>query len=391
MGAAGVKITQLLSMVQFERSPQGEAPVRPLGTLPEERKPLAWRDVQRVLEQEHGAKLQDTFSAFEQKPFASSSVGQVHSAHTADGEHVAVKVQHPDVGAAIADELRNIGLVSPIIKLLAPRSDAAALLGEVRERVADELDYETEAQNQRRLGRIFRNHPHVRVPAVHTSLSTRRVLVSEYVEGQRIGAIASLPEAQRDRIGEIACRFYFGLVWREKLVAGDPHPDNLLLCADGRVCLLDFGLQRGVEAGNLDGERSVLRAISGADPAAVHDALTKLGYLSKYECYDAAGLLEHLGTASKWFLEEGVRRIDRAYVGRTLESGYPPRSQWFAVMQRMALPPATLLLRRMEVQLLSLLGELGAGGDWAAIIAEHWAGAPASTSLGQEDTAFFKR
>jgi hypothetical protein len=59
-------------------------------------------------------------------------------------------------------------------------------------------------------------------------------------------------------------------------------------------------------------------------------------------------------------------------------------------MQRLTLPPPTLLLRRMEVQMLSLLGELRAGGDWGAIAAEHWAGQPPSTEPGREDAAFFE-
>jgi hypothetical protein len=56
------------------------------------------------------------------------------------------------------------------------------------------------------------------------------------------------------------------------------------------------------------------------------------------------------------------------------------------------LPPPTLLLRRMEVQVLSLLGELHADGDWgAAMVAEYWARQPASTPLGRDDAAFFQR
>jgi hypothetical protein len=61
------------------------------------------------------------------------------------------------------------------------------------------------------------------------------------------------------------------------------------------------------------------------------------------------------------------------------------------MMQPLTLPPPTLLLRRMEVQMLSLLGELRAGGNRAAIAAEHWAGQLPSTELGREDAAFFDR
>jgi predicted unusual protein kinase regulating ubiquinone biosynthesis (AarF/ABC1/UbiB family) len=391
MGGAGAKITQLLSMVQLERTPEGEDAGRPLGSLRQDPEPLAWRRVRGVIEQDLDARVQEVFSAFDEQPFAIASLGQVHRARTREGEQVAVKVQRPDIGDTIAGDVRNVGLVSPILQRLAPGSDARALLSEVRERIADELDYEIEAQHQRLLARLFRGHPHIRVPLVHTDLSTRRVLVTEHVDGLGFAEIARLDQAERDRIGEIVYRFYLGLVWRERIVAGDPHPDNCILCADGRVCLLDFALQRAIDREYLKGERDVMRAVVDADPDAVQRALAQLGYLGEGESYDPVALLEHLVTAGEWFLTEGFRKIDSGYVRRTLELGYPPRSPWFSAMQRLALPPPTLLLRRMEVQMLSLLGELRAGGNWAAMAAEHWAGQPPSTELGREDAAFFER
>jgi predicted unusual protein kinase regulating ubiquinone biosynthesis (AarF/ABC1/UbiB family) len=390
MGAAGPKITQLLSMVQLD-VPSANAPARPLGALVEGRKTLPVGRVRRVIEQDLDARLDDAFSAFDERPFAVASLGQVHRAHTRDGDQVAVKVQHPDLGNQIASDLRAIGVVAPIVERLAPGSDAEALLSEVRERIGDELDYEIEAQHQRRLWRLFRDHPHVRVPRVRTDLSTRRVLVTEYVDGLGFDEVAQLGEAERDRIGEIVFRFFFSLVWRERIVLGDPHPENCLLCPDGRVCLLDFALLRGLEPEYLAGERDVMRAVIDADPHAVHRALGHLGYLANTQSYDPAALLEHLATAGEWLLAEGSRRIDPVYVRRTLESGYPPRSPWLPLLRRLTFPPATLLLRRMEIQMLSLLAELRAAGDWATIAAEQWADQPPRTPLGREDAAFFKR
>jgi predicted unusual protein kinase regulating ubiquinone biosynthesis (AarF/ABC1/UbiB family) len=378
MGAAGPKIMQLLSMVQLEWA-SGDAPGRPLGALLEAREPLPLSRVRRVIEQDLEARVQDVFSAFEEQPFAIASLGQVHRAHTRDGEHVAVKVQHPGIAGEIASDLRAIGAVSPIVQRLAPGTDARALLTEVRERIADELDYEIEAQHQRRLWRLSRDHPHVRVPRVHTRLSTRRVLVTEYIDGLGFDQIAQLDEAERDRIGKIVFCFFFGLLWREGIVCGDPHPDNCLLCPDGRICLIDFALTRDLEPDYLHGERDVMRAVIDADPPAVHHALAHLGYLAKTQSYDPAALLEYLATAGEWLLAEGSRRIDPAYVHRTLESGYPPRSPWFSMIRRLTFHPPTLLLRRMEIQMLSLLGELRAAGDWASIAAEHRADQPPQT------------
>jgi hypothetical protein len=90
-------------------------------------------------------------------------------------------------------------------------------------------------------------------------------------------------------------------------------------------------------------------------------------------------------------LAGGSLRIDPAYVTEIFELAYPPRSPHFPAMLRMAVPPATLLLRRMEIQLLALLGTFHAGADWGAITAEHHSSRPATTALGRAQGAFWER
>ena len=387
---AGPKVRQFLSMVQLDRPGEGDRSLPAPGALPDGARAIPFGRVRRVIEHDTGARVREQFADIDEEPFAVASLGQVHLARTNDGEQVAVKVQQPGVAEAVEADLRNLGLVGPVIRRLAPALDAGALLAELRERISDELDYEIEAQNQRRLERRFRGHPHVRLPRVYTELSTRRVLVTEYVEGLRAEEIKVLGDAERDRIGEIAFRFYFGLVWRDGVVAGDPHPDNCILCPDGRLCLLDFGLLRDLEAEYREGERDIMRAIVDDDPQRVHDGLSSLGYLPEPESFDRDALLEHLATAGEWRLAHGFRRVEPDDVSRILALGYPPHSPHFALMRRLSMPPATLLLRRMEVQMLMLLGDFRAGADWGAITAEDHSGKPVSTTLGSEEHAFLE-
>jgi hypothetical protein len=379
MSAAGPKIVELLAMVPFDAAPSGERGAIPL------------RRLQRVIEDELDARLDAVFADVDERPLAVASLGQVHRARTRDGEDVAVKIQHPGVAEAIERDLRNIGLVAPVLGRLAPGLDAGAVLTEVRERISEELDYEVEAQHQRRVERLYRGHPHVRVPRVRTDLSTRRMLVTEYVDGLRVAEVAALDEDERDRLGELAFRFFFGFVRRRGIVAGDPAAENLLLCRDGRLCVLDFGLMRDIDANYLEGERGLMRAIAERDADALHERLSTLGYLPEPETFDPAALLEHLHAAGEWFLAPGIRRLDPEDAHRTLELGYPPRSPWFAQMRRQRLPPPTLLLRRTEAVLLFALGQLRAAADWAAIAAEYWAGSSPSTTLGREEDAHLDR
>jgi predicted unusual protein kinase regulating ubiquinone biosynthesis (AarF/ABC1/UbiB family) len=387
MKGAGAKLVQLLSMLAFERERSRGA----LGALPAGAAPVAFGRVRKVVERELDAPVGELFSDFDEEPFALASLGQVHRARTDDGAQVAVKVQHPGVAEAIEADLRNLGLVSPILGRLAPGIDAGALLAEVRELISDELDYELEAQHQRRLERRLRGHPDILVARVHTGLSTRRVLVTDYVEGLGAQEIAALPDAERDRVGELVFRFYFGLAWRDGIVAGDPHADNCVLCPDGRVCLLDFGLLRELEPDDVEGERDIMHAIADGDAQGVHDGLSRLSYLPDPHAVDPDALLEHLATAGGWLLAPGFRRLGPDDVDRTVELGYPPRSPWFAQMRRLSMPAATLLPRRMELQVLAVLADLRAGADWGALAAEHHAAEPPSTDLGREDAGFFAR
>ena len=188
------------------------------------------------------------------------------------------------------------------------------MAAELRERIAEELDYELEAQNQRRIERLMRGHPFVRVPRVYTDLSTRRVLVSEYVQGERFEAVRQADEGQRDRYGEIVFRFFFGLLYRDRIALGDPHPGNYLLGPDGHVCFLDFGLLRDVDAARVAGERAIALAVRDEDAAALKAALIAAGYLpaGRADAVDADLALRLMRQAIKWYAVPGARRFSAA-------------------------------------------------------------------------------
>ena len=121
------------------------------------------------------------------------------------------------------------------------------MAAEMRERIAEELDYELEAQSQRRIERLCAV---TRSSACRASTPSFRHAACSYRSTSRatdFEAVRRADEAQRDRYGEIVFRFFFGLLYRDGIALGDPHPGNYLLRADGRVGFLDFGLLRDVE------------------------------------------------------------------------------------------------------------------------------------------------
>jgi predicted unusual protein kinase regulating ubiquinone biosynthesis (AarF/ABC1/UbiB family) len=397
MRGAAMKVGQMISMVEFDGLAEDERDVlqRKLATLRDDVPPVAFADLEKLMRREFGGPLQRVFSDFDEHAFAAASIGQVHRATTVNGDDVVVKVQYPGVAEAVETDLRNARLLLPLVKRLAPGLDADALAAELRERIAEELDYELEAQNHRRIERLMRGHPFLCVPRVRTDLSTRRVLVSEYIEGERFEAVRRGGEAQRDRYGEIVFRFFFGLLYRDRIALGDPHPGNYLLCPDERICFLDFGLLRDVDAARVGAERAIALAVRDRDSAALKAALGGGGYLpaSRAGGVDADSALRLMRMAIKWYAIPGERRFSpEARRGRDRER--PDTKQRAAIkmqIDQFTLPPETILIRRMHGIVAVVLEQLRAGADWGAIAAEYLHGAPPATPLGQAEADFFAR
>jgi predicted unusual protein kinase regulating ubiquinone biosynthesis (AarF/ABC1/UbiB family) len=391
MRGAAMKVGQVLSTIDFTALPEEEREnfKQTLAQLRDDVPPLPYKRLEKLLREELGEKPSAIFAEFDEEAFAAASIGQVHRAVTRDGDTVAVKVQYPGVAEAVETDLRNLSLLLPLVKRLAPGLDVKALYAELRERIAEELDYELEAQNQRAVARAHAGHPFAFVPAVHTPLSSRRVLVTDLIEGARFEEVKQRDDATRDRFGEIVFRFYFGLVHYMRRVSGDPHPGNYLLLDDGRVGFLDFGLMRVIDDEHMGREVAIARAVDGKDAEALHAALTDGGYLPEPDTFAPEDLLAQISAMGAWYLEPGERRFSPRYVAKLLDETSGPRSPWFAQMRRQTLPPQALLMRRMEGLVFSTLGEVRAAADWNAIAREYYADAAPSTPLGEAEHAFW--
>ncbi len=398
MRGAAMKVGQVLSMVEFDGLPedQRDALQAKLAELRDDVPPVPFAKLERLMRDELGGPLGRVFSEFDERAFAAASIGQVHRATTLDGDDVVVKVQYPGVAEAVDTDLRNAMLLLPLVKRLAPSLDATALASELRERIVEELDYELEAQNQRRIERLHRGHPFISVPAVDTDLSTRRVLVSEYIEGERFEAVRRLDPPQRDSYGEIVFRFYFGVLYRDRIALGDPHPGNYLLRPDGRVGFLDYGLLRDVSTARADAERGIARAVRAGDAAALKSALVAGAYLAsdREALVDDELVLELMRRATRWYAIPGERRFSGERDRRGRERRPVDGERQAEVKDQLSqfrLPAETIMIRRMHAIVAVVLGQLRAGADWGAIAAEYLHGERAATPLGEAEAEYSTR
>ncbi|MFA4928900.1 MAG: AarF/ABC1/UbiB kinase family protein [Patulibacter sp.] len=395
MRGAAMKIGQMLSMVDFDGLPddQRDDLQQQLAALRDDVPPVPFAKLERLITDELGGPLSGRFREFDEQAFAAASIGQVHRAVTRDGEDVVVKVQYPGVAEAVETDLRNGQLLIPIIRRIAPGLNFKALAAEMRERIGEELDYELEAQNHRRIERLVRDHPFIRVPRVLTGLSTRRVLVSEYVEGERFEAVRRTDDATRDHYAEIVFRFFFGLLYRDGIALGDPHPGNYLRCADGRVCFLDFGLLRDVGPERIAKERAIAAAVRENDAEPLKRSLIDGGYVpaGRADAVDPEWALRMMRMTTGWYARPGVRRLapDNAR-----EHGIGERSdreQRAAIREQVnqfEIPPEAILVRRMHGIVAVVLGQLRAEADWGGIAAEYLDGADPVTPLGVAEAEY---
>jgi ubiquinone biosynthesis protein len=220
--------------------------------------PLPVASIRRVIFEEFGRPAEEIFATFEDTPLASASIAQVHRATLREpirpafgaelpaGKLVAVKVVRPGAEEAIlADIAEARRLVSRIARLKRLRRlNLPGFLDEFAATLVSEVDLRNEGRVSDRFAFDFRDDPLMVVPRVAWRLTTRRVLVNEFVRGWRLSEIT---EAERAGVDAYALAVHGASVFmRQVLVLGrfhaDLHPANLLVTPDSRICYLDFGI-----------------------------------------------------------------------------------------------------------------------------------------------------
>jgi predicted unusual protein kinase regulating ubiquinone biosynthesis (AarF/ABC1/UbiB family) len=236
-----MKLGQALSIFEAALPPELAGPYRAtLTKLQESAPPLPASSVHRVLAADLGEDWRSAFDSFDDEPTAAASIGQVHPAVWKDGRRVAVKIQYPGAGRALISDFTQLSRLGRLFGVLMPGLDVKPLLDELRNRVAEELDYRMEAASQQAFADAYAGDPDIYVPPVVTA--TDHVLVTEWMDGTPLSKIISDgSKTERDRAGVLLTRFLFSGPARAGLLHADPHPGNFRLLSDGRLGVLDFG------------------------------------------------------------------------------------------------------------------------------------------------------
>ncbi|MFF2405635.1 ABC1 kinase family protein [Streptomyces sp. NPDC058092] len=375
-----MKLGQALSVFESALPEEVAGPYRAaLTKLQEAAPPLPSGTVHAVLEERLGKDWRELFLAFDDKPSAAASIGQVHRAVWHDGRDVAVKVQYPGAGEALLSDLTQLSRFARLLGPLIPGMDIKPLITELRDRVSEELDYEQEARSQRVHAEEFAADPDVVIPGVvHQS---DQVLVTEWMDGVPLAdVIAEGTPEQRDRAGQLLARFLFSGPARTGLLHADPHPGNFrLLSPDDetgeigetgvtdeageagqwRLGVLDFGTVDRLPGGLPQTIGDSLRLALAGDAEAVYELLREEGFVKESIDLGPDAVLDYLLPIIEPAQVEEFT-FTRSWMRNQAARIADPRSPAHQLGKQLNLPPAYLLIHRVTLSTIGVLCQLGA-------------------------------
>ncbi|MCK4586953.1 MAG: ubiquinone biosynthesis regulatory protein kinase UbiB, partial [Gammaproteobacteria bacterium] len=200
-----------------------------------------------IVEETFGKPVSELFARFDEEPFASASIAQVHGAQLIDGREVVVKVVRPNIEKSIRRDLELMYSFAGLAERFwadGHRLRPKEVVAEFDKTIIDELDLSREAASASLLKRNFAGSSLLYVPEVHWSLIDKRVMVMERISGIPVSDTKSLREHGVDlkKLAEDGVEIFFTQVFRDNFFHADMHPGNIFVEPDGRYVAVDFGI-----------------------------------------------------------------------------------------------------------------------------------------------------
>jgi predicted unusual protein kinase regulating ubiquinone biosynthesis (AarF/ABC1/UbiB family) len=366
---AAMKLGQLLSMDSGDFVPAELADI--LARLRADAEPMKDAQLARILCNQWGPDWRTKLSAFDAKPIAAASIGQVHRARSLDGRDLAIKIQYPAIADSIDSDVDNASMLLKASGLLPRHIDIAPLLAEAKAQLHDETDYLREAAYLARYAEYFDGDRRFSMPAILPELSTRTILAMTYCPGGSIERVMAQPQNERDRVATVMMELVLRELFEFGMMQSDPNLANYRYDPQtGIIALLDFGAARDVSEDIQRFYRSLLMAGLKRDHSALRSALTDFGMI------DDRMATAHVGSVVRLFdmiIEPMLHKGPFDFGNNSLIQSI--RSKGFELVEDRAnwrLPPAELFfVQRKLGGMYHLAARLRARVDINALLVAH--------------------
>lgn len=331
-----------------------------LGNLQSMIKPMTAETIKQTLEIAFGKKIEDIFLTFNFSPLAVTSMGQVHLAQLKDGSKVAVKVQNPDIITILDKQFSKVNLLGQLASHFG--KDASAFLENLQTALYRECDYLVEAKNQEKARELLSRFPRAVVPKVYKTLTTKNILVSEFIEGENFHAFAiRATQDSKNIVAENLVKCLSTLAFCHNLIQGDIHPENFLIKND-KVVFLDFGRIINFPPGRMKLEANFYKAILNEDKQQGKMLVEEMGMLEGSEKLDFDEFWSFLLNSQAHIIKEGKFKFNREYVTRLSREG-----RRFTNKHKMKMAPESFWAFTYAAGSWALMAELEAECNWRKI------------------------
>lgn len=309
LGPTYVKIGQIMATRQdiFSRRY-----CRELEKLRSDVKPMSFDTVRAVLTEAYGPDLNQVFERIDEIPLGSASIAQVHKAWLKDGTMVVIKVQRPGIYQEMEEDIRLLRKASGILKLSDVFSsvvDVNVVLDEFWASAQQEMDFTNEARNAIRFRNEYQDCAWLDAPRVHEDLTSRKVMVMEYISGCEIDDDARLDREGYDR-HEIADRLgvnYLTQITEHGFFHADPHSGNIRV-RDGQIVYIDFGMMGTLTDRDRRLMKQAIKALAMRDTMKLTDTILTLGVVRRTPDY--ASLTQRIEEYVNLYCESSLEDID---------------------------------------------------------------------------------
>lgn len=268
MGPIFIKLGQILSMRPDFLDISYCDELKKLQTLA---KPLPFADVKKVLQAEYHQDSSKIFSWIDEHPLGSASMAQVHIAKLVSGEDVVIKILRPDIDEDIAQDILLLKRLTKAVLSFSRKEnqvvDFMAVLDEMWAIARQEMDLLLEADHMDRFLKLNANDKKISCPRVFRLLTTSKVLVMDYIDGEFLTNTSFL--------GEILAKNYVKQILDDGYFHADPHFGNLRL-KNNQIFWLDFGMMGRLSFHDRNALRQIVIAFSMNDDLKLKSAILSL-------------------------------------------------------------------------------------------------------------------